>query len=142
MLFDPLRAESSVLQVRRRTFAARRRHHDRVVAIVAACSPANCPFTSVDFARAMDGKRYAAIGTLEGITALPAEHSCRVTEPTEKDERLIAARKAFTNGRSQIAADNDLWAPLCVFGSHVDEAHLRKRTVEDAPLEGDPGVLA
>src|SRR4029453_18958548 len=100
MLFDPFRTEAGVLQVRRRTFAARRRHEHRVVAVVAACSPA--PSTRVArsgqaAAGAVDGERHTAVRTLEGVAALPAENGGRIAAPIEQDKRLIAARKPLTN---------------------------------------------
>src|SRR4029453_9499262 len=98
MLFDPFVPEAGVLQARRRTFAARRRHEHRVVAVVAACSPAastrfaRSPVDSTRgdpepvqasgqarstrigrvVTRSVYGQRDAAVGALERVAALPA----------------------------------------------------------------------
>ena len=90
----------------------------------------------------MHGQRDAAVRTLEGVAALPAEHRRRVTAAIEQDEHLLAAAQSVVNCAGEIAADDDVGSLVGIFLAHVDDAHGGERTIEDTPLEHDACVLS
>ena len=82
VMLDFLCSESGVLQIRRRALAARGRHADRVVAVMAPRPPTG--------ARAVHRERHAAVRALERVAALPAEHAGRKSPAVEQHEHLFA----------------------------------------------------
>jgi carbon-monoxide dehydrogenase large subunit len=74
-------AEAGVLEVGGGALAARLGHRHRVVAVVATRAPA--------VPRGVNGERDAAVGALEGVAALAAEHGGGVAAAVEQHQYLL-----------------------------------------------------
>src|SRR5438093_1518424 len=98
LLLHLLGAEAGLLEIWRRAFAALPGHHHRVVAIVAPRPPPG--------ARGVDGQGDAAVRTLEGIAALPAEHRRRIPAAVEEHEHLLAPLEPIADRCREVAADD------------------------------------
>ena len=134
LLLYLLGAETGMLQVGGGALATRLGHGHGVVAVVAARAPA--------VPRGVHGERDAAVGALEGVAALAAEHGGGVAAAVEQHQHLFPPRQPLFDRRRERAADHDVRPLRGVLLAHVHHAHLREGTVEHAPGQHDLGVLA
>src|SRR5207247_6543251 len=98
LVFDALGAEAGLLEIRPAAQRTRLWHAGRVVAVVAACAARR--------AFAVDDQRDAAIRTVDGSGAVPAEHGRRKTAAVEEHEHLIPPIEPRTNRVAQRAAED------------------------------------
>ena len=90
LLLDLLGAKSGLFEVRRRALPTGRWHFDCVVAVVTPGAPTT--------PHAVHGQRETAIGAVEVVSALPAEHGGRVAATVEQEDGLLAAAEPAQAG--------------------------------------------
>ena len=132
LVLDPLGAESDVLEILPGAVHARRRNPHRVVAVVAPRPPC----------RLVNRQRHAAVGTVERLAALAAEHARREAAAVEQHHRLLPPSEPLLDRRRERPADDHVGTGIRILLPHVDDRHGRHRAVEDALLERDQLVAA
>ena len=120
---DALGPEPGLLEIRAAAAHAFRRDDDRVIAVVAA-GPAD---------RLVDRERHAAVGALERVAALPAEHDRREAPAVEQHDRLLPCRQPFAERGHERFAEHDLRA---MHLAYQDVSRLKKERLEASAQAG------
>ena len=92
--------------------------------------------------RPMHGQGHTAIGTLEGVAALAAEHRGGIAAAIEQYEHLLAPVEPLLERGGKCAADHHVRPGVGIFLPHVDDSNRRQRAVAHAARERHMRVLA